>query len=140
MTDKEKLLEVLIEAMKISHRKCEDNGFCNCPNYGMDSDVCNLPFAVDHLIAAGVTFATDNNVGSKMENEKCSHNWEAECMDLRMKCRELDNHNKCLTDENSKIGLMYEQLLKEKSDLERKVGLLEGQIEAYQYCINVRRL
>ena len=75
-----------------------------------------------------------------MENEKCSYNWEAECKDLRMKCRELDNHNKRLTDENSKIGLMYEQLLKEKSDLERKVGFLEGQIEAYQYCVNARRL
>ena len=75
-----------------------------------------------------------------MENEKCSYNWEAECKDLRMKCREMDSHIQCLQDEKSKIGLMYEQLLKEKSDLDRKIVFLEGQIEAYQYCMNVRRL
>jgi predicted nuclease with TOPRIM domain len=75
-----------------------------------------------------------------MENEKCSYNWEAKCKDLQMKCCEMENRIKYLTDENSKIGLMYEQLLKEKSDLDRKNGFLEGQIEAYQYCMNVRRL
>jgi predicted nuclease with TOPRIM domain len=44
-----------------------------------------------------------------------------------------------LTDEKSKLGLMYDKLLKEKSDLDRKIGFLEGQIEAYQFCVNIRR-
>lgn len=70
---------------------------------------------------------------------KCSHNWEAECVDLRMKCREMQDYIHHLVDENSKLGIQYEQLLKEKSDLDRKVGFLEGQIEAYQYCMNCRR-
>lgn len=31
-----------------------------------DSIVGEIPFCADHLIANGVTFATDNNVGGKM--------------------------------------------------------------------------
>ena len=44
-----------------------------------------------------------------------------------------------LAEENQKMGTQYQKLLKEKSDLERKIGFLEGQIEAYQYCMNCRR-
>ena len=44
-----------------------------------------------------------------------------------------------LAEENQKIGTQYQKLLKEKSDLDRKIGFLEGQIEAYQYCMNCRR-
>lgn len=73
------------------------------------------------------------------EHKCCDHNWKAECNELRNKCHEMENRIVCLVDENSKIGLMYENLLKEKSDLDRKIGFLEGQIEAYQYCVNVRR-
>lgn len=69
----------------------------------------------------------------------CSPNWEAECVDLRLKYREAESRIECLEDRNNKSGLQYEQLLKEKSDLERKIGFLEGQIEAYQYCMNCRR-
>lgn len=69
----------------------------------------------------------------------CDHNWQGECLDLRQKCREMADHIQMLTDEKSKIGIQYEKLLKEKSDLDRKVGFLEGQIEAYQYCMNCRR-
>lgn len=46
---------------------------------------------------------------------------------------------KQLEDERDKLGILYEQLLKEKSDLDRRIGYLEGQIEAYQYCMNCRR-
>ncbi len=69
----------------------------------------------------------------------CDNNWRAECLDLRQKCREMEARILYLTDEKSKIGIQYEQLLKEKSDLDRKIGFLEGQIEAYQYCMNCRR-
>ena len=69
----------------------------------------------------------------------CDHNWQAECLDLRNKCREMERCIQMLTDEKSKIGILYEQLLKEKSELDRKIGFLEGQIEAYQYCMNCRR-
>ena len=44
-----------------------------------------------------------------------------------------------LAEENQKLGTQYQKLLKEKSDLDRKFGFLEGQIEAYQYCMNCRR-
>ena len=69
----------------------------------------------------------------------CDHNWKGECLDLRNRCREMENHIQMLTDEKSKIDILYERLLKEKSDLDRKIGRLEGQIEAYQYCMNYRR-
>lgn len=67
-----------------------------------------------------------------------SHDWEAECKALRLKCQEMQSHIDHLMNENSKLGLQYEQTLKEKSDLDRKIGFLEGQIEAYQYCMNCR--
>ena len=66
-------------------------------------------------------------------------NYEEE---LKVRCAEiaeLKHAHEKLLDENSKLGLQYEKLLKEKSDLDRKVGFLEGQIEAYQYCMNCRR-
>lgn len=44
-----------------------------------------------------------------------------------------------LRDENSKLGINYEQLLKEKSDLDRKMGYLEGQVEAFRYIWNGKR-
>ncbi len=69
----------------------------------------------------------------------CDHNWQGECLSLRDKCREMEHCIQMLTDEKSKIGILYEQLLKEKSELDRKIGFLEGQIEAYQYCMNCRR-
>ena len=43
-------------------------------------------------------------------------------------------------DERNKIGLMYEELLKEKAELEKRIEFHLGQIEAYKYCIdNIRR-
>ena len=69
----------------------------------------------------------------------CRPDYEAE---LKVRCAEiaeLKHSYERLLDENSKLGLQYEKLLKEKSDLDRKIGFLEGQIEAYQYCMNCRR-
>ena len=43
-------------------------------------------------------------------------------------------------DERNKIGLMYEELLKEKAELEKRIEFRLGQIEAYKYCVdNIRR-
>ena len=43
-------------------------------------------------------------------------------------------------DERNKIGVRYEELLKEKAELEKRIEFLLGQIEAYKYCIdNIRR-
>ena len=59
---------------------------------------------------------------------------------LQAQCREL----KCALDreiaERTKIGIMYEELLKEKAELEKRIEFHLGQIEAYKYCIeNIRR-
>ena len=43
-------------------------------------------------------------------------------------------------DERNKIGLMYEELLKEKAEFEKRIEFHLGQIEAYKYCVdNIRR-
>ena len=43
-------------------------------------------------------------------------------------------------DERNKIGVMYEELLEEKEELEKRIKFHLGQIEAYKYCIdNIRR-
>lgn len=39
-------------------------------------------------------------------------------------------------DERSKIGIMFEETLKENEDLKKKVEFLSGQCEAYKYCIS----
>lgn len=44
-----------------------------------------------------------------------------------------------LRDENSKMGIQYEKLLKEKSDLDRQMVYLEGQVEAYQFIWGRRK-
>ena len=43
-------------------------------------------------------------------------------------------------DERNKISVMYEELLKEKAELEKRIEFHLGQIEAYKYCVdNMRR-
>lgn len=76
-----------------------------------------------------------------MNDGRCSAlNYEEE---LKIRDQEIESL-KCsyekMHDEISKLGLQCDQLRKEKSDLERKIGFLEGQVEAYQYCMNCRRL
>ena len=52
MTDREKLIQLLKKAKKL---------------FWLDRFSCDYyGFVADHLIANGVTFATDNNVGDKM--------------------------------------------------------------------------
>ena len=37
------------------------------------------------------------------------------------------------------MGIQYEKLLKENSDLDRKMGYLEGQVEAFRFIWNCKR-
>ena len=65
-------------------------------------------------------------------------NYEAE---LKARCAEIEELKqayKLAIDDNSKLELQCDKLRKEKSDLDRKIGFLEGQIEAYKYCMNCR--
>ena len=62
---REKLIELLTEAEEHAvdfcvGQRCED---CTARKYGID---CRKYLQADHLIANGVTIATDNNVGDKL--------------------------------------------------------------------------
>lgn len=62
--------------------------------------------------------------------------------ELKIRCdefKELKYSFDILRDENSKLGVQYEKLLKEKSDLERQMGYLEGQVEAYRFVWGFRK-
>ena len=62
--------------------------------------------------------------------------------ELKIRCdeiKELKQFCDRVRDENSKLSIQYEKLLKEKSDLDRKMGYLEGQVEAFRYIWNCRR-
>lgn len=62
--------------------------------------------------------------------------------ELKIRCCEIaELKHLCdgLRDENSKLGVQYEKLLKEKSDLDRKTGYLEGQVEAFQFIWGSRK-
>ena len=56
MTDREKLIELLLEIDSV----CDGSDCCECCPEG-----CYTHRAADHLIANGVTFATDTNDGGK---------------------------------------------------------------------------
>ena len=57
---KEKLLDLLFK----TDRECSNKACITC-RYQDKRFVCKIHFFADHLIANGVTFATDNNVGGK---------------------------------------------------------------------------
>ena len=62
MTDREKLIALLVEAESLCAAiDCYVGEICE---YGGEIDGC-AAFRADHLLANGVTFATDNNVGGK---------------------------------------------------------------------------
>ena len=43
-------------------------------------------------------------------------------------------------EERHKISITYEEVLKEKAELEKQIEFQLGQIEAYKYCVdNIRR-
>ena len=62
--------------------------------------------------------------------------------ELKIRCAEIEELKRLcdrLRDENSKLGIHYEKLLKEKSDQDRKMGNLEGQVEAYKFIWSQKR-
>lgn len=62
--------------------------------------------------------------------------------ELKIRCGEFKDLKRfcdSLKDENSKLGLQYEKLLKEKSDFDREMGRLEGQVEAYRFVLGNRK-
>ena len=75
-----------------------------------------------------------------MNDGRCAmQNYEEELKERCAETAELKRAYKLAIDDNSKLELQCDKLRKEKSDLDRKIGFLEGQIEAYQYCMNCRR-
>ena len=64
----------------------------------------------------------------------------SEIESLQAQCKELKCALDREIDERNKIGLMYEELLKEKAELEKRIEFHLGQIEAYKCCVdNIRR-
>ena len=62
MTDREKLIALMVEAESLCAAiDCYDGAVCE---YAGEINGC-AAFRADHLLAHGVTFATDNNVGGK---------------------------------------------------------------------------
>lgn len=62
--------------------------------------------------------------------------------ELKIRCCEIAELKQLcdrLREENSKLGLQYEKLLKEKSDLDRDIGRLEGQVEAFRFIWGCRK-
>ena len=75
-----------------------------------------------------------------MNDGRCvMHKYEEELKARCAEIAELKHAYELAIDDNSKLELQCDKLRKEKSDLDRKIGFLEGQIEAYQYCMNCRR-
>lgn len=65
MTDREKMTQLLWEAWRIAEETCASVPCQDCEGRNAHSSRCMTVLAVDHLLANGVTFATDTNVGSK---------------------------------------------------------------------------
>ena len=62
MTDRDKLIALLVEAESLCAAiDCYDGAVCE---YAGEVNGC-AAFRADHLLANGVTFATDNHVGGK---------------------------------------------------------------------------
>ena len=47
-----------------------------------------------------------------MNEKTCDYNWRAECEESRAKIYEMECHIRELSEEKTKIGIMYEKLLK----------------------------
>lgn len=93
------------------------------------------------------SYTMENTFGWLRENFElvidCTPNPHASLQEeLKIRCCEIEElKHLCdrLWDENSKLGIQYEKLLKEKSDLDRQMGYLEGQVEAYQFIWGRRK-
>ena len=64
MTDREKLIELIDKARYGAAEMCHEQGCVGCSHWN-DRPHCRNSFIADHLLANGVTFATDTNVGSE---------------------------------------------------------------------------
>ena len=63
-----------------------------------------------------------------------------EAVMYKAKCDELQWALDTCQEEKAKLGIMYEELLKEKAEIEKKIEFLSGQVEAYKYVVdNIRR-
>lgn len=58
---------------------------------------------------------------------------------VRMKCAELNKALCEAVDENKKLKAVIGKGEEINADLRSRVRFLEGQVEAYQYCLNCRR-
>lgn len=65
MTDREKLIALIGEGRQKRADICYDNADCSLCKYDADGYNCGDGIIADHLLANGVTFATDNNDGGK---------------------------------------------------------------------------
>ena len=61
---REKLIELMFVGQVLADAMCDKQEECDKCQYSAPN-ACRCGFIADHLIANGVTFATDNNVGSK---------------------------------------------------------------------------
>ena len=93
------------------------------------------------------SYIFDNTFGWFMENFERMDGYPVDPItnlkgELKVRCAEIEDLKRLcdrLHDENSKLGIQYEKLLKEKSDLDWKMGNLEGQVEAYKFIWCQRR-
>lgn len=70
MTDREKLIALLTEAKYEGFKTCGNHIDCDdCPAF-KDGSRCTEGITADYIIANGVTFAINNNVGSKTSKQK----------------------------------------------------------------------
>lgn len=73
------------------------------------------------------------------ENKTASPNWEDEYHCLMEKAKYLESENTQLRDQASKAGIMLEEAQKELAQKNTEITRLNGQIEAYQFCVRERR-
>lgn len=62
--------------------------------------------------------------------------------ELKVRCAEIAELKHAydrLLDENSKLGLQRDELLKKNDSLEKNIRFLEGAIDAYRFCIRKER-
>lgn len=55
---------------------------------------------------------------------------------LQAQCKELEYALEREIEEKQKLGVMYEELLKEKTTLEKRIEFLSGANSAYSHCIS----
>ena len=127
---REKLVALIKQCHECRDIACDKCTYFNSPN-------CAEEHIADYLLANGVTISNPNATSRCYEAE-----WKSTLDELKIRCCEIEElKHLCdrLRDENSKLGLQYEKLLKEKSDLDRKMGYLEGQVEAYKFIWGCRK-